>query len=48
MPMLVEWECNDILLQLRVRYGSRQRLLNVLAIQITNRQFDLFEELQQQ
>ena len=48
MPMLVEWECNDILLQLRVIYGSRQRLLNVLAIQITNRQFDLFEELQQQ
>ena len=48
MPMLVEWECNDILLQLRVTYGSRQRLLNVLAIQITNRQFDLVEELQQE
>ncbi len=45
MPKLVVWECNNIFLQLRVRYGSRQKALNVINIQITNRQFDVPEQV---
>jgi hypothetical protein len=46
MPYLVAWECNNIFLQLRVRYGSRQKALNIIDIQITNRQFDIPEQEQ--
>jgi len=44
MPKLVAWECNNIFLTLKVRYGSRSKALNVLDIQIINRNFDLPEE----
>lgn len=33
-PYSVEWECENINLQLRVRYGSKQERLNVIAVLI--------------
>lgn len=44
MPQLVGWECNNISVQLRVRYGSRLKELNVLHVLITNRSFELLPE----
>jgi hypothetical protein len=43
MPRLATWECNNITLQLRVRYGSRVKDLNVLEVSIRNRKFDIPE-----
>ena len=44
MPRLIAWECNNISLRLRVNYGSREKNLNVIDIQIRNRQFELIEQ----
>jgi len=46
MPWLIAWYCNTINLQLRVNYGAREEALNVLHIQITNREFDIVKELE--
>jgi len=46
MPLLIAWECNTIHLRLRVIYGARQKALNVLHLQIINRDFDLPEAIQ--
>ena len=46
MPKMVAWECNNISLILKVRYGSRSKALNVLDIQIINRNFDLPEQVE--
>lgn len=43
MPRLVEWFCDDIILQLRVRYGARQKTLNGLGINILYRDFEIEE-----
>lgn len=43
MPLLVEWFCDDIILQLRVRYGARQKDLNGLGINIVYRDFEIEE-----
>ena len=46
MPRTISWECNEINLQLRVRYGARNKALNVLHIQITSREFDFPEMIE--
>lgn len=46
MPVEMFWTCNTIELQLRGYYGASKKDLNVLHIQIRNREFDLVQELQ--
>ena len=46
MPKLVAWECDNIFLTLKVRYGSRSKALNVLDIQIINKNLDLPEQVE--
>jgi len=43
MPLVLEWECNDITLRLRVVYGALNKDLNILHVWIINRSFDLPE-----
>ena len=45
IPRLIVWECNNISLRLRVNYGSREKALNLIDVQIRNTQFELIEEL---
>jgi hypothetical protein len=43
IPLLAAWECDNIFLTLRVRYGARLKDLNVIEVQIMNRNFDIPE-----
>jgi hypothetical protein len=43
MPLVLDWECNDITLRLRVVYGARNKDLNILHVWIINHSFDLPE-----
>ncbi|MFT3746735.1 MAG: hypothetical protein QM768_00390 [Agriterribacter sp.] len=36
LPYSREWECNNMIIRLNVRYGSRVKNLNVLEVQIIN------------
>ncbi len=46
MPHAVAWECNNITLQLRIRYGSLIKEINVIEVSIVNRNFDIPAEVQ--
>ena len=41
MPHAVTWECNNITLQLRIRYGSLLKDINVIEVSIVNKDFDI-------
>ena len=43
---LVVWECKNIILQLRVNYGSRTKEMNILDVQIKNTGFELLEQIE--
>ena len=43
MPLVLDWECNDITLRLRVVYGAHNKLLNILHVSIVDHSFDLPE-----
>jgi len=47
IPVEMYWICNTIDLQLRGFYGASKKDLNVLHVQIRNRNFDLVPELQE-
>ena len=46
MSKLVAWECENIFLTLRVRYGAASKVLNILEIQIMDRSFDIPETVE--
>jgi hypothetical protein len=46
MPLMVAWECNNIHLRLKIHYGARQKMQNVLDIQIVNRAYELLPEVE--
>ena len=47
IPRQIEWECNTINLRLRVNYGSLNKDLNVIDIQVRNTRLE-FEQANQQ
>ena len=48
MEQVITWGCNNYDLYVRIRYGSRDKMLNVILLQIRSRNFDVPLEVQSQ